>query len=325
MSDTQDPTPQSDPDESSADDAAAAPPAPAWRRFLARVPFTVTVVVIMLVLGVVTRSLWEPAPRPRPVRARRRTAFPPSEPAAGGPSSPAPLFALTPAAVPRRHGRLRRARRLVGVAAGHPPGSRSRRSRRRSSASSAPRLLLALVGARRRGWGWAVRVSDDLDVGFSAGAMGAVAAASVTVPPPWRGRVRFILAPLRRPRLPLHRSAVGPRAPDRRARRSGARSRPRRVAVRRLRRPRLTRREWRVTAATLFLVAAIIRLVRLVRPRRRPARCDVGRPTPRSGRCSAGAAVSLLLANGLRKGRRPRWIWSVVLTVAALVLRRRSS
>ena len=52
---------------------------------------------------------------------------------------------------------------------------------------------LFLVAFRGTGWEWAQRLAETLDVGFSAGALGAVAAASATVSPPWRGRIRLLL------------------------------------------------------------------------------------------------------------------------------------
>ena len=39
-----------------------------------------------------------------------------------------------------------------------------------------------------------MRIADDRDVGFSAGALGAVAAATVALRPPWRARLRLLVA-----------------------------------------------------------------------------------------------------------------------------------
>jgi lysylphosphatidylglycerol synthetase-like protein (DUF2156 family) len=73
-----------------------------------------------------------------------------------------------------------------------------------------------------------------------------------------------------------------------------------------------------VTAATLFLLAAIIRLVVWFVPADGP----LGASSADEGTVIVliGAAVSLLLANGLRKGRHRAWFWAVVITSAGLVL-----
>lgn len=279
------------------------------------VPFTLGVVAVMLVLGIVTRTLWDPLVD--------RDLF--EDVAYGLPAFQAgrwytvvtgALFALTPLqylavtggfAILVGWSEWRLGTRRVAIA---------------TIATQAVGVLgsaafLALVGGTSSGWGWAARVSDDIDVGFSAGAMGAVAAASVTLLPPWRGRLRFIellyavlaflyiglLWDLEHLIGVLLGLALGPVLVG---------SRPR------IRRPRLTRREWRVTAATLFLLAAIIRLVVFFVPADGP----LGATSDDDSAfvVLAGAALSLLLANGLRKGRRTAWIWSMVLTGGALLL-----
>lgn len=47
-----------------------------------------------------------------------------------------------------------------------------------------------LALSRNSGWEWAERVAGSLDVGFSGGALAAVAVASATLRPPWRLRLR---------------------------------------------------------------------------------------------------------------------------------------
>ena len=279
------------------------------------VPFTIAVVVVMLVLGVATRTLWD-ALVARDLFDVVAYGLPAFQAGRWYTVVTGALFALTPAqylAVTGgfallvgwsewRLGTKRVALATIGCQAAGILGAAA---------------FLALVGGTSSGWGWAARVADDLDVGFSAGAMGAVAAASVTLLPPWRGRLRFVLslyAVLAFLYIGLlwdleHLIGVG----------LGLVLGPFLVGARpALHRPRLTRREWRVTAATLFLLAAIIRLVVFFVPADGPL--GAAEDGDSAFVVLVGAGVSLLLANGLRKGRRRAWIWSLVVTGGALLL-----
>ena len=299
-----------------ADDDALAPGRPrAVLGVLRGVPFTIAVVVVMLVLGISTRTLWDPLVD-RDLMAVVAYGLPAFQAGRWYTVVTGALFALTPAqylAVTGgfallvgwsewRLGTKRAALATVGAQAAGILGAAG---------------FLALVGGTSSGWSWAARVADDLDVGFSAGALGAVAAASVTLLPPWRGRLRFVIslyAVLAFLYIGLlwdleHLIGVG----------VGLVLGPFLVGARpSLKRPRLTRREWRVTAATLFLLAAIIRLVVWFVPADGP----LGASADDDGTVIVliGAGISLLLANGLRKGRRRAWIWAVVLTSIGLAL-----
>lgn len=299
-----------------ADDDALAPGRPrAVLGVLRGVPFTIAVVVVMLVLGVSTRTLWDPLVD-RDLMDVVAYGLPAFQAGRWYTVVTGALFALTPAqylAVTGgfallvgwsewRLGTKRAALATVGAQAAGILGAAG---------------FLALVGGTSSGWSWAARVADDLDVGFSAGALGAVAAASVTLLPPWRGRLRFVIslyAVLAFLYIGLlwdleHLIGVG----------VGLVLGPFLVGARpSLKRPRLTRREWRVTAATLFLLAAIIRLVVWFVPADGP----LGASADDDGTVIVliGAGISLLLANGLRKGRRRAWIWAVVLTSIGLAL-----
>lgn len=298
------------------DDAA---PAPRRARgvlgVLRVVPFTIAVVVVMVVLGLVTRTLWDPLVD-RDLMDVVAYGLPAFQAGRWYTVVTGALFALTPAqylAVTGgfallvgwsewRLGTKRAALATIGAQAAGILGAAA---------------FLALLGGTSSGWDWAARVSDDLDVGFSAGAMGAVAAASVTLLPPWRGRLRFVLSlyavlaflyigllwDLEHLLGVLVGLVLGPLLVG---------DRPV------LRRPRLTRREWRVTAATLFLLAAVIRLVVWFVPADGPLGASADDDGPVI--VLIGAAISLLLANGLRKGRRRAWIWAVVVTALALAL-----
>jgi lysylphosphatidylglycerol synthetase-like protein (DUF2156 family) len=84
------------------------------------------------------------------------------------------------------------------------------------------------------------------------------------------------------------------------------------------RRPRLTRREWRLAAATLFLIGAVVRVLLWLVPADGPLGAH-GSAT--AGTVLVSALISLLLANGLRQGRRTAWVVAMVLTcVVAAVL-----
>ena len=108
-------------------------------------------------------------------------------------------------------------RDVYGTAYAHP-------SPATSSASSSPRSSCC----RCRGTGWelgAPRRPRCSTSGFSAGALGAVAAASVTLRPPWRGRVRLL--PRRTPSSPCSTSGCsGTSSTPRRHGRPGARAVP---------------------------------------------------------------------------------------------------
>jgi len=174
------------------DEAEAAEAAPVASNRVVRVlrtfPFTLGVVALMLVLSVATGTLWN--------ALNQRDLF--QTVAYGLPSFQAgrwytvvtgALFALTPMqylavtggfAVLVGWSEWRLGTRKVAVAT--------------ISAQLVGILGSALVIALLDGrWDWATRVANDLDVGFSAGALGAVAAASATLLPPWRGRLRFAL------------------------------------------------------------------------------------------------------------------------------------
>jgi lysylphosphatidylglycerol synthetase-like protein (DUF2156 family) len=273
-------------------------------------PFTLSVVALMLVLSVATGTLWN--------ALNERDLF--QTVAYGLPSFQAgrwytvvtgALFALTPM-------------QYVAVTGGFAVlvgWSEWRLGTRKVAIATisaqlvgilGSALIIALLDGR---WDWATRVAGDLDVGFSAGALGAVASASATLLPPWRARLRFALvlyAVIAFLYIGLiwdleHLLAVG----------FGLALGP--FLLRRrpqLRAPRLSRREWRVVAATLFLVAAVLRLLLWFVPADGPLGASSEDTTTWS--VLIGAGISLLLANGLRKGRRTAWRWAMALTLIAV-------
>jgi lysylphosphatidylglycerol synthetase-like protein (DUF2156 family) len=278
------------------------------------IPFTLVVVAVMLVLGVATSSLWQPLVD-QPLFADVAYGLPSFVDGRWYTLVSGSLFALTPSQyLPVAGGFLL----LVGW-------SEWRLGTRRAAVATlvaqaagvlGAAVMLALVGGTDSGWAWAARVAGDLDVGFSAGALGAVAAASVTLLPPWRARLRFVLG-LYAVIAFLYIGVLydlehligvgvglllGPVLMGRRPQ---------------LHRVRMSRREWRVVAATLFLAAAVIRVVLWLVPADGP----LGATEAASGAAVLlSAGVSLLLANGLRKGRRVAWVVAMVLTVVVGVV-----
>ncbi len=278
-----------------------------------RLPFTFGVVSLMLVLGVATGSLWDEL-QGRPlfdVVAYGLPAFQDGRWWAVGPGS---LFALTPwQYLPVAGGFLL----LVGWAEWHV-------GPRRVAIATVAGQVVAVLGSAAllvplsaSGWSWAVRISDDLDVGFSAGALAAVAAATVAVPPPWRGRLRLtlglyavisflyvgVLWDLEHLIAVAFGLLLGPVLFG---------------ALPRLRRPRLSRREWRLSAALLFAVAGAVRLVLWFWPADGPLGAQSDDSDLWSVLISAG--ISFLLANGLRTGSRRAWRWAVGLTGVVLAV-----
>jgi lysylphosphatidylglycerol synthetase-like protein (DUF2156 family) len=278
------------------------------------IPFTLAVVVTMLVLGVVTASLWRPLVE-QPLFADVAYGLPNFLDGRWYTVVSGSVFALTPSQyLPVAGGFLL----LVGW-------SEWRLGTRRVAVATiatqaagvlGAALALALLGGTGSRWDWAARVAGDLDVGFSAGALGAVAAASVTVLPPWRARLRVVLglyavvAFLYIGVLYDLEHLIGVAA--------GLLLGPFLVGRRpALRRVRMSRREWRVVAATLFLAAALIRLVIWLVPANGP----LGATETAGGvAVLVSAGVSAVLANGLRKGRRVAWVWAMVLTVVVGVV-----
>lgn len=306
--------PTTDAPDAAEPDEAVAPASVPPNRALAlvrRVPFTTTVVALMLVLGIVTGTLWNSL-QDRGLFDVVAYGLPAFRDGRWWTVVTGSLFALTPLQYLPVAGGFAV---LVGWA-------EWRFGTRRTAIAAVTTQAVGVLGAalllailEPTGWQWAVRIADDLDVGFSAGAIGAVAAATAVVSPPWRGRIRYILVLYIVLALlylgvlwdvehligGLLGLAMGPflagRPPE-------------------FRRPRATVREWRLLAASFFLVAAIIRLVLWFVPSDGPlgaASDDTNLTT-----VLIGALISLLIANGLRKGRRRTWL--VAVGISALVL-----
>jgi lysylphosphatidylglycerol synthetase-like protein (DUF2156 family) len=273
-----------------------------------RVPFTAAVVVVMLVLGVVTGSLWS-ALEDKPLFEKVAYGLPAFQDGQWWTVVTGALFALTPAQyVPVAGGFAI----LVGFA-------EYRMGTRRTAIAAISLQAVAVVAAAAllwlltatTDWAWAIRIADDRDVGFSAGALGALAACTAAVRPPWRGRLRLVVSlyallfflyvgvlwDLEHLLGVFLGLALGPvlmgHAP-------------------RIRLPRASRHEWRSVAALTFALAAVVRLMLWFIPADGP----LGATSDDDSTWSVliTAAVSLLLANGLRKGSRVAWRWGIGIT-----------
>ncbi|GAB3057904.1 DUF2156 domain-containing protein [Intrasporangium mesophilum] len=281
-------------------------------RLLRRVPFTVTVATIMFVLGVATQSLWSPL-NDRPLLDDVAYGLPSLQAGLWWTPVTGAFFALIPAQyLPVLGG----AALLIGW-------SELRLGTRRVAVAAVGCHLVGVLGSSlllllwsRGTWDWADRLAQVVDVGFSAGALGAVAAASATLTPPWRGRLRTLLLlyavlsllyigvlwDLEHFLAVLTGLLLGPVLIGRRPNPPGL---------------RLTRHEWRITAFTLFVVSALVRVVLYFTPSDGP----LGATTDDTDATAVlfGAAISLLLANGLRKGSRRVWHLAGMLTTLSLV------
>ncbi|BDZ41860.1 hypothetical protein GCM10025865_11590 [Paraoerskovia sediminicola] len=299
--------------------ADTAPPGPRAARartalgFLLTIPFTLSVVTVMLVLGVATTALWSPF--------EDSALFP--HLAYGVPSFEAgrwwtpvtgSFFALVPwQYVPVAGGFLL----LVGFA------ERRLGTSRTAVVAVACQLLGVLVTAgvvaagATTTWTWATEAATQLDAGFSAGAVGALTVAAATLRRSWRDRIWIVtglyvvlstvflgsLADVEHLVAFAAGLAVGPWLVGRPAA---------------LRLHRTTRRELRSLASGFFVVSAVILLLASLSA---PATGPLGEFGGQSLATNAPAIVlDLVIAVGLRHGRRTWWRVAMVLSGLGVVL-----
>ena len=224
----------------SAPDEQPAPPTPAkphrsvgsriltFLRELRRIPVTLSVLVVLLIVGTLTGTLFAPAdPNDATVTAlqfglpafqegRWWTIY------TGAVTFNDPAFYLFVGALlgvglglyERRVGSLRAATALVVT---HTVGV------------VVPALLLwPLAGSD---WAWAAHLADQLDAGLSAGGFGVAGAATALLNRPWRGRIRLFLTAFFIVLAAHVRAALGPRALRGVDRRTADRARSSRAAA----------------------------------------------------------------------------------------------
>jgi lysylphosphatidylglycerol synthetase-like protein (DUF2156 family) len=272
---------------------------------LRRCPFTVAVVVALLVVGAATTTLWH-ATEHQSWYPNVAFGLPSFEKARWWTLVTGPWFAISPIVyLPL----IVSFALLVGY-------TEWQVGTRRAATYCVGGQLVGVVGAafflwifRDSGWTWAHQLAGGLDVGFSAGALASIAIVTARIRAPWRLRVRAVLvgyvaisvlyvgtlanlehAVAVAVALPLgHRLVGGVPAHDR----AGP-----------------SRREWRLIAAVGLAVIAGIRFVVWLLPGNGPLGSTAG-----TGGSAAEVAVVLvvtaLLVNGLRRGRRVAWRWAV--------------
>jgi lysylphosphatidylglycerol synthetase-like protein (DUF2156 family) len=273
----------------------------AWRR----APFTTAVVAVMLALGLATGALWSSV-EDRDWYSQVAYGLPALESGRWWTFLIGPFFALTPLFYLPVAGGFAL---LVGY-------TEARIGTRRAVVLTVAAQLAATLGAalvlpalRSTGWVWAEQLSSRTDVGFSAGALAAVAVVSATVRSPWRLRLRTVLcvyagvsalyigslADLEHllavgAALPLSRRLAGPH-------RSRSAGRP-------------TRREWRLLAVTGLVTAGVVQIV----VRFAPGTGPLGSPVAQTDSALEFAVILVVIAlmvNGLRRGNRVAWRWAV--------------
>ena len=277
-----------------------------------RLPFTTTVVLAMLVLGVATGMLWSAAEN-RATYSYFAYGLPSLEAGHWWTLLTGPFFAVIPwFYLP-----------MVGSFALFAGFAEWKLGTRRAMAVTIGGQLAGVLASvqflalcRNSGWEWAERISGSLDVGFSGGALAAVAVASATLRPPWRLRLRaglcvyagvaiiyvgtladlvhFFALMLA---LPLGHRLAGPH----RTHESG----------------RPSPREWRLLVVSGLLLVTVAEVVMCFWPGNGP----FGSPdeVSLSGWELAILAVLVVpMINGLRKGSRVAWRWAVALTAFAM-------
>ncbi len=279
-----------------------------------RIPFTLAVIAVMLIAAVVTGALWSPLSGSA-WWGRIAYGLPALETGRWWTPPTGSFFASIPVQyVPVAGGFLV----LVGFA------ELLLRTRRTVLVVTATQLAGVLGTAailwitRGHGWPWADRTSVELDVGFSAGALGAAAAATAALRTPWRGRLRAgllvygvvffvyvgLLWDLEHLLAIVLGLAIGPRLVGRRID---------------LRARSLSRHEYRLLVSGTFVVSALAALASSLSTYGGPL--TVGLDDTETSLTSGFVffVIWLLVANGLRKGRRRAWRFAVGLTVVSLV------
>ena len=271
-----------------------------WRR----TPFTLTFLLVMLVLGVIFGTLGTSASQ-LDIAERFATGLPAFQDGRWYTvlTSPffvdpplqwlliAPLFIIGVGAAEWRFGSLR----TVGIfVSGHITGVLLATG------------IVALVAAT--GWEWAVRLSHQGDLGPSAGVFACLVFAASTLPSPWRLRARFALGAWAIVEVlyigqlaSVHHAAAIALALIV----SGA------LPAFRHRAGRPSAREWRVLAFAGLVSIGVIQLIDLLIPYDGP----LGRndPVPSLLDIAIDVIIIVFIANGVRQGVRAAWFVAVIL------------
>lgn len=279
-----------------------------------RLPFTVTAVVLLLLIGIGTGSLWHRV-ADRPWLSNVAYGVPSMEQGHWWTVLSGSLFARTPwAYLPM----LVAFALLVGFAEWWIGTKRAVLAAVAGQLLGVGVTLGFLFVLRDSAWSWAERLAGQLDVGFSAGALAAAMVASVVLRPPWRLRIQLVLVlyvvvaalyigtlgDVIRLVAVVAALATGP---------SLTRGLGPRVAV------RPSRREWRLLTVGLLLLIAATSVVSYLVPSDGPLG-STGDADASWIDVAIVVLVSAALVNGLRKGRRVAWRWAVALSTISVLL-----
>lgn len=289
---------------------------------LRRLPLTTTLVALILVLSVLSRTLWEPLASQAVVRTVAY-GLPAFEDGAWWTVATGAFFAMQPVQyVPI----------LLGVAV-FGGFAEWRLGTRRAALALVVCHVVAVVGTatllwltRDHGYAWTTALARVRDAGPSAGFLGAAAAASVTLTPPWRGRLRAVLVTYVL-LFVVHMGALadlehvvgvgaglllGPLLQDRR---------PRLVPR------RLTRRDYRLLASGFFIIAAVEAVIANFTTEEGPLAVTLSAQAQADDLAHRNlfgpivlGVLWLWLARSLYKGRRRAWLWAVGLLAAVIAL-----
>ncbi|GAB3880607.1 bifunctional lysylphosphatidylglycerol flippase/synthetase MprF [Terrabacter terrigena] len=293
---------------------------PRPRTVMRRLPLTSALLAVVLALSVVTRTLWDPL-LDRLLRTSLTYGLPAFESGDWWTVLTGAFFAPRP---------LQYVPILVGLAV-FGGFAEWRLGPLRYAVALATCHLVGVLGSagllwltRDHGYLWSTTLSHVRDAGPSAAFLGAAAAASVTVAPPWRGRLRTVLtayvvlfvihlgglADLEHVLAVGWGLLLGPvlvgRAPALHSR-------------------QLTRRDFRLLASGFFVVAAVEGLIQPFTTADGPLTATLSAAARAEALADRNLLVGvvlgtlwLILARSLYKGRRRAWRWAVGLLVLVI-------
>ena len=287
-----------------------------------RLPLTTGLLAVIILLAIATRSLWEPLAG-RPLGLSTMYGLPAFESGSWWTVFTGAFLAQEP---------LQYAPILVGLAL-FGGFAEWRLGTARAAVALIACHVVAVVGTalllwftRDHGYQWSTDLARRRDAGPSAAFLGAAAAATVTLSPPWRGRLRAGLAAYVLLFL-LHVGALAdlehvlavgvglPLGPVLMGRAPRLRWRP------------LTRRDFRLLACCFFVIAALEGLLQPFASVDGPLASTLspeGRAADLGNRDFLGAVITgvvwFWLARSLYKGRRRAWRWAVALLALAILI-----
>ncbi len=287
-----------------------------------RLPLTTGLVLVVLLVSVVTRTLWDPLGN-RSLAASVAYGLPSFEDGAWWTVLTGAFFALQPVQyVPI----------VLGLAVLGGFAEWRLGTGKAAIALVSCHVLAVLATAavlwvsRDHGYAWTTALAGARDAGPSAAFLGAVAAASVTLSPPWRGRLRAVLVTY----VLLFVVHMGALADLEHVFAVGfglvlgplLQHRPPQLSAR-----RLTRRDYRLLASGFFAISAVEAVIENFTTEEGPLAVTLSvqaRTEELSHRGLFGPVVLgilwLWLARSLYKGRRRAWYWAVGLLTAVVAL-----